>query len=96
MYKLEIKMPTLDGGAKIAIPGIGEVGNGKHEVTDEDAELFRVLGSHLEYAEGVEPNELGQVPVVSVLGPTLAEAFKDNEYIKVTEVKSTNTGGGDK
>jgi hypothetical protein len=96
-YKLRLNLPTVPKGQEVAFTGLGAFANGsEHEVTDEQAELFRLFNGTQEYEEGTEPNELGQRPVVLKQGPTLVEAFKAVDGVTVVKVKETQSEGVDK
>jgi hypothetical protein len=96
-YKLRLNLPSVPKGQEVAFTGLGAFANGsEHDVTDEQAEQFRLLNGTQEYEEGTEPNELGQRPIALKQGPTLAEAFKAVDGVTVVRVKETQSEGSDK
>lgn len=82
MYKLHVKLPNAGSGVEVNITGLGTFENGKvYDISKEQAEAFRVANGHIVAGEHGEPKH--------ELGPTLVEAFKDREGIKV---EKTSTG----
>ena len=88
MYKLKIDNPNLTPGTEVEIAGLGTFKNGKeYTIEDEAAEYYRV--AHPVAVEGGEQyTEDGSLVTAAYeLGPTLLQAFKDDESIIVTTVK---------
>lgn len=89
MYTIKFDLPNLPKGGEIDIAGLNAIfENGKeYKVSDVEAEAFRTL--HIRPVVSEDP----LAPVVWGNGPTLLEAFKDNEHVTVTEVKAPQKEG---
>ena len=89
MYKLEVNLPNRDKGSIVNITGLGTFVNGEsYDISDEDAQRFMQLGSHL-VRRGRK-----NLTYSMVEGPDLAEAFKDFEGITVTNQKKDQSSAG--
>lgn len=85
MYTVQIDMPTLPKGHEVEIDGLGQFENGSTvEVSKEDAEAFRV--KHQAVVMTTDKDGNNHIEVFP--GPTLLQAFKDNDTIVVSTSKS--------
>jgi hypothetical protein len=77
MYTISLAYPNLSNGDEVQFTGLPYTfKNGKtYELTDADAEAFRAA------SPVVSTSEDGFVSYGP--GPTLEEAFKDNEYVTI-------------
>lgn len=91
MYKISFDFPNLAKGTELEIGGLGRFKNGgTYEVSDEDAQNFRVHNQHLETVV-VEPEDDDDEPterVDIVLGKTLEDAFDEHPHVHVESVKA--------
>lgn len=84
MYKIKFDYPNLPKGGEIDITGLNRIfENGKeYQISNAEAEAFRLHNNRPVVSE--DP----LAPVTWENGPTLLEAFKDNEYVTVETVKA--------
>jgi hypothetical protein len=90
MYKITVNLPGTPQGEEVEIAGIGRIKNGStYEVSQEEAELFRTLHPRpVEAGRG----EGGETIYETRPGPTLHEAFKNNEHVTVETVQRKKEG----
>ena len=89
MYKLEVNLPNRDKGSVVNIVGLGTFVNGEsYDISEEDAERFMRLGSHL-----VRRGRKGHT-YSTAAGPNLADAFKSFDGITVTDQKEEQSPKG--
>lgn len=94
MYTITFDFPNLPKGGEIDIFGLNAIfENGKtYQITKGQAEQYR-LSNQRPVVSAAEENP-DQAPEWE-LGPTLLEAFKDNDHVTV-EVQKTTPKEGDK
>src|SRR5689334_979644 len=91
VYEVDLDVPGRPKGDQIQIAGLGTFSNGdSHEITDDQAQAFRVSRSTTEPVLGDDDEVLGSE---RVLGPTLLQASKNMNGVSVTTV--TSSKGGD-
>lgn len=83
-YKLKVERPTTNS-TEVQINGLGIFANGvEYDIDDEAAEAYRwanqVLTSHVD-ADGNET-------VTAEKGPTLLQAFENEDWVTVTTVQA--------
>lgn len=88
MYVLKIDFPNLPKGAPVDIDGLGRFENGhEYEISKEEAETYRLQN----VTQSFEHDKDGNLLVETKKGPTLLQAFKNNDNVDV----STTDGGED-
>jgi len=83
MYTIKFDFPNLPKGGEIDITGLNVIfENGKeYTISKEAADAYRVHNQRPVVSASPDP----QAPTEWELGPTLLEAFKDNEHVTVSK-----------
>jgi len=90
MYEMTIDMDNLAKGADVEVDGLGLFKNGETvEVSDEDAENFRLRHQRVEHTF----DEEGKLHVEVSPGPTLLEAFRGVDGVEVSVKKEQKPQG---
>lgn len=85
VYEVELDLPGIPTGEPVQIPGLGTFNNGDTlDVTKREAEFYRSYHIHQEPIVDEETQAI--LGSEAVLGPTLLQAFKDTNGVKVTTV----------
>jgi hypothetical protein len=94
-YKLELDLPNVGKDVEVYLEGLGFFVNpGEYEITDEQAEAFRV--AHQKVTYHTDPDNGMVTHTEEEPGPTVLEYFKDREGVTVTIEKSTKKSAPDK
>jgi hypothetical protein len=89
VYTIKFDFPNLPRHGDIDVTGLDQIfQNGKeYTISAAQAEMFRAHNQR----PVVSDDPLG--PVEYEPGPTLLEAFKDNQYVTVATAKAPQSGG---
>lgn len=86
-YKLKLDLPNVGKGVEVYLEGLGVLENpGEYEVSDEEADAFRVTHQEVTYHQDEETGTVTHTTVEP--GPTVLEYFEGREGIEVSVLKA--------
>lgn len=86
-FTLTVDMPNL-GSQEIYIHGLGSFSNGKHKISDAQAEQFSLINSKAGYGPA---DEDGSMKIVAIPGPKLTDAVAAMYCVTIEEDNTDST-----